>query len=436
MTTISHSDAPVSAASGSGSKEDHFRIQSWPNGFRLIYKQVDRAVTHCGVIVDAGSRDDPPGQSGCAHFLEHMLFQGTKKRRSYHVLNRMDSVGGEFNASTSKEDTWLHAAFRSQYLERAAELMSDILFGATLPGDEVEKERDVILDEILSYRDQPVEALWDAFEAELFAGHPLAAPVSGSDVSVGQITRSTILHFRDRCYVPGSMVWSVVGPTPWTDVVQLADRYFGQAPARPADRPRQPVPGRAPFDLRTHADIHQVHHVLGRTVVGGDHPDRTGLSLLANHLGGPSMNNRLMLNIRERHGLAYHTECSYQPFSDVGLFTIYFATDARQHEKAEQLIAKELRDVARTKLGVRQLHELKEQMLGHIALAQDSGSDLMMGLGKSLQQFGRVEPMESVLREIDAVTASDLLRLANEVLPWDGLSHRVFLPAAAPLNGK
>ena len=409
-------------------QEDHFQTRTWPNGFRLIWKPLDRPVTHCGLILDAGSRDDAPGEEGCAHFMEHTLFKGTQKRKAFHVLNRLDSVGGEFNASTSKEDTWIYAAFLQTHLERAMELIADITFHASFPPAEVEKERDVILDEVDSYRDQPVEALFDEFEERLFAGHPLATPVLGTPETVERITRETLVRFRERCYVPEGMVLSVVGSHRWEEVERLADKYFGAAPARKLDRPRQTFEEGARFDVRRPVDSNQVHHLMGRVTVGGDHPDRMGLALLANLLGGPSMNNRLSLRVRERHGLAYNLECSYAPLTDTGVFSIYFGTDVRQHERAESLIFKELQNVCAHKLGVRQLHELKVQMLGHMALAQDSGHALMTGLGKSLLQFGRVEPMEVVFQEIERVTSEDLLRLANEVLPLEGLSHLAYLP--------
>jgi predicted Zn-dependent peptidase len=288
----------------------------------------------------------------------------------------------------------------------------------------------VILDEIDSYRDQPVEALFDEFEERLFAGHPLATPVLGTPETVERITRETLVRFRERCYVPEGMVLSVVGSHRWEEVEHLADKYFGAAPARKLNRPRHTFGEGARFDVRRPMDSNQVHHLMGRVTVGGDHPDRMGLALLANLLGGPSMNNRLSLRVRERHGLAYNLECSYAPLTDTGVFSIYFGTDVRQHERAESLIFKELQNVCTHKLGVRQLHELKVQMLGHMALAQDSGHALMTGLGKSLLQFGRVEPMEVVFQEIERVTSEDLLRLANEVLPLDGLSHLAYLPGS------
>ncbi|MEY5044400.1 MAG: hypothetical protein RJA19_1627, partial [Bacteroidota bacterium] len=308
-------------------QEDHFQTRTWPNGFRLIWKPLDRPVTHCGLILDAGSRDDAPGEEGCAHFMEHTLFKGTQKRKAFHVLNRLDSVGGEFNASTSKEDTWIYAAFLQTHLERAMELIADITFHASFPPAEVEKERDVILDEIDSYRDQPVEALFDEFEERLFAGHPLATPVLGTPETVERITRETLVRFRERCYVPEGMVLSVVGSHRWEEVEHLADKYFGAAPARKLNRPRHTFGEGARFDVRRPMDSNQVHHLMGRVTVGGDHPDRMGLALLANLLGGPSMNNRLSLRVRERHGLAYNLECSYAPLTDTGVFSIYFGTD-------------------------------------------------------------------------------------------------------------
>lgn len=405
---------------------DEFRTAQFPNGFRVIHKQVDRPVTHLGLVINAGSRDERPGEAGAAHFIEHTLFKGTKKRKAYHVLNRLDSVGGEVNAYTSKEDTWLVASFLPEHLERALELLADITFDATFPEREVIKERDVILDELHSYWDSPVDALFDEFEERLFAGHPLAGNILGTEDSVGGMTRERLLGFVDRHYATEEMVLSVVGPVPWDRLLRLAERYFGQSVASQAGLERTPFTGNPVFDVRLEKDVHQVHHILGAPTVGHEHPDRVALAMLANLLGGPTMNSRLSLNIRERHGMAYNIECAYTPYTDSGVFSVYFGTDAKSHARAERLVLKEFALLRDRPLGDRQLRELKRQVLGHIALSQDSGHSVMTSLGKSFLLYNRVESLEKVFESIEQVTAADLQRLAQSVLQPEGLSHLVY----------
>lgn len=405
---------------------DEFRTAQFPNGFRVIHKHVDRPVTHIGLVINAGSRDELPGEAGAAHFIEHTLFKGTKKRKAYHVLNRLDSVGGEVNAYTSKEDTWLVASFLPEHLERALELLADITFEATFPEREVIKERDVILDELHSYWDSPVDALFDEFEERLFAGHPLAGNILGTEKSVGEMTRERLLGFVDRHYATDEMVLSVVGPVSWDRLLRLAERYFGVTAASQAGLVRVPFNATQVFDVRLEKDVHQVHHILGAPTVGHEHPDRVALAMLANLLGGPTMNSRLSLNIRERHGMAYNIECAYTPYTDSGVFSVYFGTDAKSHARAERLVLKEFAMLRDRPLGDRQLRELKRQVLGHIALSQDSGHSVMTSLGKSFLLYNRVESLEKVFDSIEQVTAEDLQRLARSVLQPEGLSHLVY----------
>lgn len=405
---------------------DEFRTAHFPNGFRVIHKQVDRPVTHIGLVINAGSRDELPGEAGAAHFIEHTLFKGTRKRKAYHVLNRLDSVGGEVNAYTSKEDTWLVASFLPEHLERALELLADITFEATFPEREVIKERDVILDELHSYWDSPVDALFDEFEERLFAGHPLAGNILGTEKSVGEMTRERLLGFVDRHYATEEMVLSVVGPVPWDHLLRLAERYFGRTASSKAGLVREPFQASQVFDVRLEKDVHQVHHILGASTVGHEHPDRVALAMLANLLGGPTMNSRLSLNIRERHGMAYNIECAYTPYTDTGVFSVYFGTDAKSHARAERLVLKEFALLRDRPLGDRQLRELKRQVLGHIALSQDSGHSVMTSLGKSFLLYNRVESLEKVFDSIEQVTAADLQRLARGVLNPEGLSHLVY----------
>ncbi|HBP45748.1 MAG TPA: peptidase M16 [Flavobacteriales bacterium] len=408
-------------------REDLHTAQ-FENGLRIIYKYVDSPVTHCGLVINAGTRDEITslGEAGVAHFIEHTLFKGTRKRKAFHVLNRLDSVGGEFNAYTSKEDTWLYAAFSERHLERAVELIADITSNATFPVNEIKKERDVILDELNAYLDSPVDSIFDEFEEKLFEGHPMGGNILGNPSSVRAMNRETIQGFVSRHYHPDEMVFSVVGATAWSKVARLCKKHFGLLQRGASSLNRVPFNGRAPFDVRLKKDIHQVHHVMGRLTHGSDHPDRLTLALIANYLGGPTMNSRLSLNVRERHGIAYNIECAYTPYSDVGVFSVYFGTDKRLHKRAEALVRKELASLRKNKLGVRQLHNIKQQIAGQLLLSQDSGSSVMTSLGKSFLLYNRVDHLETMFGAIETISAEDVLRLANEFLDDQNWSHLVY----------
>lgn len=410
--------------------EENLVLDQLANGLRVIYRYTPRPVSHCGLIIPAGTRDELTayGEAGAAHFIEHMLFKGTQKRRAFHVLNRLDSVGGEFNAFTTKEETWIHASFLGEHLERAMELIADIAFEATFPQVELVKERDVILDELHAYLDQPGEAIFDDFEALIFEGHPMSGNILGTPESVQQMTRERLQRFVNRMYDPATMVFSVVSDRPWKNIKRMLDKHLAdrKGPGFAQKSERNSVRSAVCFDRRVPKDLHQAHHLMGTVVPGADHPDRLGLSLLANYLGGPTMNNRLSLSVRERHGLAYHIECSYTPYSDVGLFSVYFGTEERSLKKTERLVMRELRHVREKRLGVRALHDLKRQVTGHIALAQDSGGSLMSGLGKSLLLYDRVESLENLFAAIESIDSDELLRLANEHLDPTAISHLVY----------
>ncbi len=406
---------------------DAFHTVRLPNGFRIICMELDRPVVHCGLVIQAGTRDERPDEGGAAHFLEHMLFKGTARRKAFHVLNRLDSVGGEFNASTSKEDTWITASVLAEHVERAIELLADITFHATFPERELAKERDVILDELHGYLDSPADAIFDEYEERLFAGHPLEGNILGTVDSVKGMDRATLQRFMERHYVPEAMVLSVVGGIAAAEVERLSRKYFGPMAARTAQLERKKPEPVARFDVRLKKEVHQIHHVLGGLCPGSDDEDRLAIALVANYLGGPTMNNRLSLNVRERHGMAYNIECAYTPNSDCGTVGVYFGTDRRLHDRAERLVIKELRAVCTTRLGSRTLHEIKQQIAGHIALSQDSGVSLMTGLGKSYLLYDRVEPMAEVFQALEAITADDVLRVANTWFDPAGWSHLVYL---------
>jgi|TARA_B110000091_G_scaffold211932_1_gene257525 predicted Zn-dependent peptidase len=404
-----------------------FHTFTLPNGLRVIHKEVPRSASHVALVVNAGSRDELSDEAGVAHFIEHCLFKGTEKRKTFHILNRLERVGGELNAYTTKEDTWISASFLERDLSRAIELIADIAFHSTFPEKEIVKEQEVILDEIASVLDNPSDVIFDDFEERLFGAHPLGRTILGTQDSVLALGKTQINSFVDRFYCPDQMVFASVGPTPIAKFKKLCEKYLSYDNGRLSQLKRLPPKNVPVFDERIEKDTHQVHHLLGGLTAGADHPDKLPLTLLANYLGGPAMNCRLSLNIREKYGMAYHIEAGYSPYQDSGVFSVYFGTDRKYQDKVEALVNKELLLLCNTKLGVRQLHDAKTQLIGQIALSQDSGPAMMTGLAKSFLLYNKVQPLDDFFKSIEKISSEDLLRVANKYVNPDLLSRLVYL---------
>ena len=405
-----------------------FHTWTLPNGLRCVHLEDGRNVGHCGLLIEAGSRDELAGENGLAHFIEHSLFKGTAKRRTFHILNRLDSVGAELNAYTSKEETWITASFLSEHLERSVELIADIAFHSTFPEREIAKERDVIIDEIHAWRDNPGDAIFDEFQSILYPDHALGNNILGDEHSVGGFGRKDVLRFIERQYRNDRLVFSSVGPMPAKKVRRLTEKYLSQQQTEASQLQRIAPQGYTPLRQEGENAVHQVHAVLGSPGYGMGDPKRTALMLLSNHLGGPGMNARLSLNIRERYGICYNIESSYFPYADTGEFTVYFGTDVKTFARAERLVLKELRDAREKRLGVVTLKQAKQQLIGQIGLGADSGAGWMSTMGKSIMLYDRVRPLEEAFHAIESVTADDVLEVANEVLNPERLSTLVYFP--------
>jgi len=397
-----------------------FHTFSLTNGLRVIFKRTDRPVSHAGIVINAGSRDEEKGQEGLAHYIEHCIFKGTAKRKTYHILSRLDNVGGEINAYTGKEDTWIYGSFLNEHLERCLDLVSDIVTNSTFPEKEIQKEKDVIIDEIGSYKDAPGEQIFDDFEELVFKGHALGNPVLGTEKTVAKLKREHILDFIKKYYCAENMVLSIVGNYTLEKVKKLAEKLFETVPKRSETVPKRKVySGYKPSALLEEMETHQVHFITGGLAYSNADKKRTSLHLLNNYLGGPAMNSLLNLEVREKHGIAYNIESSFQPYSDTGVFQIYLGTDQKMYEKSKSLVSKQLKKLRENKLGINQLSMAKKQVLGQIALAQESGVGTMMGLGTSYLFYDRVDTLAEVFERINAVTSEDMLSVANEILVED-----------------
>ena len=405
-----------------------YELHTLPNGIRILFKHAPSAITHCCFLVNAGSRDETENQIGLAHFIEHLLFKETERRNTNQILNRLELVGADLNAYTTKEYTCIHASLLKQHLERTVDLFEDILFHSTFPEEEQEKERGVILDEIASYLDQPDEAIQDDFEEMLFKGHPIGNNILGTPETVGKLNSADINAFISANYNTSEMVFAVFGDYDFRKVIRLCEKYFGGVPANHAVKNRV-IPGaNTSGEIVLSRPISQSHCIIGTQAYPSLHEHKYGLLLLNNLLGGMGMSSRLNLEIREKYGIAYTIESNYTPLTDTGIFSIYFGTDTEKTGKALKLVHKELKKLRDQKLGTLLLHQAKEKFIGQIALAEESRMSLIISMAKSLLDFNTIDSLQQVFDKINAITAEQLLAIANEIFDNDRMITLLFEP--------
>ena len=396
------------------------------NGIRLVHRQHRGGVAHLGVIVNAGSRDEMEDQQGLAHFIEHLIFKGTQKRTNYQVLSRLENVGADLNAYTTKEDTSVYASIQDRYYQRAAELLADIVFHSVFPEKEIEKEKAVVMDEINSYKDNPAEWIHDEFDELIFKNHPLGRNILGTRAKLKGYTRNDVMRFRDANYIPSRVVISSIANISLKKAVDIAERYFGGVISENSQLNRQPFSGYIPETITKKYSRHQAHAIIGNKACNAHDERRFAMALLNNILGGPAMNSRLNIALRERNGIAYNLESNFQPFSDTGLFSIYCGTDEILMPRALELIHNELLKFRTVSLTPTGLHTAQRQLKGQLAISLESQQNEMLSMGKNMLVYGKVDPVEVICRKIDAISASDLINMANEVFDPSQLSTLIF----------
>ncbi len=383
-------------------------------------------VSHCGLMVETGSRDENEKENGLAHMIEHLIFKGTQKRKTWHITSRIENVGGELNAYTTKEETVIYASFLSPYYERTLELFADVAFRSVFPEKEVEKEKDVILDEINSYNDSPSELIFDDFEDLLFAGHPLGRNILGTVENIESFTRQDVLRFAREHYSIDNMVLASVGEINFKKLIKLAEKHFGQIVPLEKRFSRQPFNDYRAARKSIAKDSYLAHLMMGTTAYSRLDNKKPALMLLNNLLGGPAMNSRLNMGIREKYGFAYQIESYYQPYSDTGVFSIYMGTDKKHVEKGKELILKELKKLRKTPVGSLQLHRAKNQFIGQMAISYEQPLNEMLGMAKSHLYRPQIKTFDENVDIIRNITARDLLEVANEIFPEDKLSLLVY----------
>lgn len=406
-----------------------YNLHTLPNGLRIVHKQVNNTkIVHCGFVLDIGSRDEQENQQGIAHFWEHMAFKGTKKRKAFHILNRLDSVGGELNAYTTKEKVCFYASVLENHLENALELLTDITFHSVFPEKQIEKERGVILEEMSMYQDSPEDALQDDFDGQVFANHPLGYNILGTAESVGSFDRNDFIDFVQNNLDTDRLIFSCVGNVSLKKVLRLAAKHLEELPRYKTERKRPFFSGYTPSRKTVYKSLAQSHCIMGRTSYGLADEKRLPFVMLSNILGGPAMNSRLNLSLREKKGLVYSVDAGYTPYLETGLFNISFATEPGQLAKSIKLVGKELQLLMEKPLGSMQLHFAKEQLIGQLAMSEENNSGLMLMMGKSILDLGRIESLEVIFDRIRSVTAMQLQEIAQEMFNEKDFSILTFEP--------
>ncbi len=395
------------------------------NGLRLVHVMTTNQVAWCGLAINAGSRDERDGQYGLAHFVEHTIFKGTEHRRAWHILNRMERVGGELNAYTTKEGTMIYSVFPHQHLGRAIDLLADLVQWSVFPQEELDRERDVVLEEAASYRDTPSDAVYDDFEDLLLAGSELGHNILGRKDDLERLTREDCMRYLKALYVPANMAFFSVGPERADRVFRLAEKCFGGMSHAMASRHRSEPQEVEPFRRVVSIGTHQAHTIVGARVPSMSHPLRYALMLLNNILGGPGMNSLLNVELRERRGYVYTVESSLSMLSDCGWMEIYLGCDPDDVRSSLRVIERITGKLGQELLPERRLEAYKKQYCGQLVVAADSTEFMAMRAGRGLLYHGRVATIDETIARIMAVTAEQVAQAAA-FLKSDRLSSFTF----------
>ena len=400
---------------------------SLSNGIRFVHMLTDRPVSHLGIIVNAGSRDELEQESGMAHYIEHILFKGTKNRKAYHILSRMEDVGGEIDAYTTKEDTVIYSSFLETYYERAADLLSDILFNSTFPEKEILKEKEVIYDEIASYLDSPSEQIYDDFENRIYKGHSLGRNILGDKESLIQFTKKDVQAFMQRTYNTDQMVICSIGSLPMEKAEKIIQKYFSIAKENKRKWSRKSFTNYKVFNQIEQKDTHQAHCILGNMAYSSYDDKGKNLILLNNLLGGPGLNSRLNLLLREKYAWVYNIESNYARYSDTGVWSVYFGSDKENYKKVIKALQKELQNMSDMNLGPKQLEKAKQQIIGQMALSSENNQEMLLGMGKNYLLYNHIDSFEEIKDKVHSISVDDIRKTAAEIFNPKKISSIIFV---------
>ncbi len=400
-----------------------------PNGLRVIFQPTTSEVVHCGYVIQAGTRHEDPADFGMAHFIEHTSFKGTERRRGFHINNTLERLGGDLNAFTNKQETVYYATVMKEHFRHAADILTDLVFHSVYAQHEIDKEVEVICDEIESYHDSPAELIFDDFEAMVFAGDPLGRDILGRAERLREYTTADALRFVRKWYRPQHAVFFVTGNLEWPRIVALLQRLAPAAPADGAIVPLPPLPApivASPCRKVIEKGTHQAHVVIGATTFGGTDKRRYAMALLNNILGGPAMNSRLNRSLREHAGLVYSVDAYLTTYVDAGFWCVYFGCDAHDVERCLRLTRKELQRFIDAPLSPRQLASAQTQLIGQLRIADANAESYALALGKDFAHYSTIRSTAHIADAVRAVTPESLQRLASEVYAADRLFTLIY----------
>lgn len=400
---------------------------TFPNGLRVIHEPSPTNVVYCGYIVFAGTRNEEPHDSGMAHFCEHMTFKGTTHRKSWHVRNCLERVGGDLNAYTDKEMTAYFATVQKEDFPRAVDLLSDIVFHSTYPQREIEKEVEVIIDEIDSYNDSPAELIYDEFEEMLFRGHSLGRNILGNANRLREYKTQDALRFTHRYYVPNNVTMFIMGQVDFDHALRLIAKHTGDL-IKSVDliKVQQPLPEYVVEERVSERDTHQAHVLIGNRGCSRVDEDQKALFFLSNILGGPGMNSLLNVSLREKHGLVYSVGSHMYSYQDSGIWSVYFGCDDSKIEKCRRLVLNELTDLCSNQLSPQRLSMAKKQFLGQILISGDNFESYALAMGRHYARTGKHRDVEELCDRIRSISSADLLRVAQRIFDPEKLTTLIY----------
>ena len=408
---------------------NEYELLELPNGIRVLHKQItDSKIAHIGVMLDIGSRDELDNEQGLAHFWEHMAFKGTTKRKPFHIINRLESLGGELNAYTTKEKICFYASVLDIHMDKAVELLADITFNSTFPEKQIEREKQVILEEMAMYRDTPEDSIQDDFDEQIFPNHSLGKNILGTEETVSSFHRDHFFEFLKRNLNTEKIILSSVGSYSASKLFKLAKKHLSEVPHKNHTAPRIQFHGYTPTRIELRKPISQAHFAIGKPAFSLKDQNRIPFFFLINILGGPGMNSKLNLALREKHGLVYGVDANYSTYLETGQLGIYFATDPKQLKKAQRLLISEIESLKKKPLGHVQLHKAKQQIKGQLAMSEENKNAFMLMMAKSMLDLNKIPDINELFARIDSLTATQLQTLAIDTLNISDMSSLTYLP--------
>ncbi|AUI55381.1 insulinase family protein [Prevotella jejuni] len=403
------------------------------NGLRIIALPTASPVVYCGYQLNVGTANELPGEEGIAHFCEHVTFKGTTRRTAIDVIQCLEEVGGDLNAFTTKTDTVYYSAILKDHLSRAIDLLTDIVFHSVYPQKEINKEVEVICDEIESYNDSPAELIYDEFENLIFRGHPLGHSILGTSERVRRFTTDDAIRFTKQYYLPMNSVFFAYGDVDFEHLLRLLEKENGakvkviEEVEKPVESSLPPLSEYQPQVVEIDKHTHQAHVMIGNRAYSIHDKRRMALYLLNNILGGPGMSARLNLALRERRGLVYTVESTMVSYSQTGLWSVYFGCDADDRSECMRLVRAELDRFMSVPLSDEELSIAKQQLKGQIGIACDNRENLALDFGKVFLHYGWKKDITALYRDIDAITAEDVQQVACELFPEERLTKLVYI---------